>query len=380
MNIAFYAPLKPPTSPTPSGDRLIGRLFMQALRAGGHDVALISTFRSYERHGNEARQKDLAARGREHAKQLCARLSTMAPQQRPQLMFTYHLYHKAPDWIGPAVAKCLSIPYVVAEASFAPKQAAGPWAAGHEEVARTLSQADLVIGLNPQDKPCVTPLLRTANRYQAYRPFIDCSLFDGPMKHAEQTRARLNVSYGLTDPDAPLLFTAAMMRKGNKLNSFLLLARALTKLPRRNWTLMIAGGGPEEAKARAAFAPFGSRIIWTGLLDGEALRDHYGAADLFVWPAIREVMGMSVLEAQAAGTAVLLGDAPGVLPLVHEGHSAMIVAENDSTAFGDGVAALLDDKERCCTMGHEGARYVRAHHGITAASAQLNTMLGALVS
>jgi hypothetical protein len=30
MKVAFYAPMKPPTSTAPSGDRLIGRLFMKA--------------------------------------------------------------------------------------------------------------------------------------------------------------------------------------------------------------------------------------------------------------------------------------------------------------------------------------------------------------
>ena len=44
---------------------------------------------------------------------------TQEPVRRPDLWFTYHLYYKAPDWLGPRVAEALSIPYVVAEASVA---------------------------------------------------------------------------------------------------------------------------------------------------------------------------------------------------------------------------------------------------------------------
>ena len=44
----------------------------------------------------------------------------------PELWLTYHLYYKAPDWLGPAVRAALGIPYVVAEASVAPKRAGGP--------------------------------------------------------------------------------------------------------------------------------------------------------------------------------------------------------------------------------------------------------------
>ncbi len=39
MKVAFYAPLKPPDHPVPSGDRQLAQALLQALRAGGQ-VAL----------------------------------------------------------------------------------------------------------------------------------------------------------------------------------------------------------------------------------------------------------------------------------------------------------------------------------------------------
>jgi len=36
VRIAFYAPLKPPDHPVPSGDRRIAELFLRALRQAGH--------------------------------------------------------------------------------------------------------------------------------------------------------------------------------------------------------------------------------------------------------------------------------------------------------------------------------------------------------
>ena len=51
MGIAFYAPMKPPTSPRPSGDRLMARLLMSALKHAGHDVSLVSKFRSWNENG-----------------------------------------------------------------------------------------------------------------------------------------------------------------------------------------------------------------------------------------------------------------------------------------------------------------------------------------
>ena len=41
MRVAVYLPLNPPDDPTPSGDRLIGRMLMRALTDAGHDEANI---------------------------------------------------------------------------------------------------------------------------------------------------------------------------------------------------------------------------------------------------------------------------------------------------------------------------------------------------
>ena len=125
MRIAFYAPMKSPEHPTPSGDRRMGRLLMAALGLAGHEIRLASEFRSYDGAGVLERQRAAAAAGRLEAERLIAGYRAK-PTTAPELWFTYHLYHKAPDWLGPDVARALAIPYVAAEASFAPKQAGGP--------------------------------------------------------------------------------------------------------------------------------------------------------------------------------------------------------------------------------------------------------------
>src|SRR5262249_25477423 len=152
----------------------------------------------------------------------------------------YNLYHKAPDWIGPAVADSLDIPYVVAEASFAPKQAGGPWAAGHAAVAAALARADAVIGLNPADAACVRPLLADPARYHALPPFLDATAFEAARKARSETRRALAGAVGL-DPAEPWLVTLAMMRPGDKLASYRLLGTALAQITNRPWQLLVIG-------------------------------------------------------------------------------------------------------------------------------------------
>ena len=102
MRIAFYAPLKPPDHPVPSGDRRVARLLIAALRRAGHERELASHLRSYD--GRPAiRPAQAARRGRRLAERLIARWRA-DPAAAPELWFTYHLYYKAPDWLGPAVS------------------------------------------------------------------------------------------------------------------------------------------------------------------------------------------------------------------------------------------------------------------------------------
>ena len=55
MKVAFYAPLKPPDHANPSGDRLIARLLLEALRRSGNQPLLLSLFRSCEGPGEAVR-------------------------------------------------------------------------------------------------------------------------------------------------------------------------------------------------------------------------------------------------------------------------------------------------------------------------------------
>ena len=142
MRIAFYAPLKPPTHPVPSGDRRMARLLMAALSQAGHRVELAHRLRSRDGTGDPARQAEIAAMGRRAAEDLIRRYRARPAAERPEAWFTYHLYYKAPDWLGPSVADALGIPYLVAEASHAAKRATGPWAMGHEAAAAAIRRPE----------------------------------------------------------------------------------------------------------------------------------------------------------------------------------------------------------------------------------------------
>ncbi len=67
MRIAFYAPLKAPSHPVPSGDRRMAKLLISALEQAGHRVGVASDFRSFEGAGDQAVQAALAMAGEAEA-------------------------------------------------------------------------------------------------------------------------------------------------------------------------------------------------------------------------------------------------------------------------------------------------------------------------
>jgi glycosyltransferase involved in cell wall biosynthesis len=368
MRIAFYAPLKHPGHPVASGDRAMARALIAALKAAGHDVSVASRFRSFD-SGDAARQIRLRDLGQALAGRY---LHWLTPNTRPDLWFTYHLYHKAPDWLGPAVSRRLDIPYVLAEASYAPKQAGGLWDLGHRAAADAIRHAERVFQPNPADAECVLPLLDDPERMVLLRPFLETKPFRAPPR--AESRTAIAQGFDL-DPAEPWLLTVAMMRDDQKLLSYRCLAEALAALTDRPWRLVIAGEGSAEGRVRAAFARLGDRIRWVGVLDADLLKQLYRASDLYVWPAVKEAWGMAFLEAQAAGLPVVAGRSGGVPAIISDKKTGLLVEEGDATAFAEAVGTLLDRPEKRAAMSHAAMRHAEQDHDIRLAAQLLDRHL-----
>ena len=398
MRIAFYAPLKAPDHPVPSGDRLIAGLLVRALEQAGHEVAPASRLRAFDGAGDRGRQRRLARIGREEARRLLDHW--LGSPRAPRCWFTYHLYHKAPDWIGPRVSARLGIPYVVAEASYAPKQARGAWRHGHRAVAAALARAGRVVALNPDDVPGLERLLGSLEgpahdpphdprglpdgvsglerppgggaRLRRLAPFIDTGAC-APRGDRSRRRARIARTVR-ADPSAPLLVCVAMMRGGRKAESFRLLARALERILHVPWHLLVVGDGPARPEVEAAFAALGAagRVAFLGLRPPPALWGIVSACDLFTWPALGEPIGMAMLEAQALGVPVVAGETRGVGEVVVHGAGGWLAPEGDAAAFAGAVEKALADPAALADAGAAARTRARAKHGLAAASRELD--------
>lgn len=368
MRVLLHTPLKPPDNPTPSGDREMARGLARLLRRLGHSVVMPASSRVPPGAPAPETHLGLERRARRQAERLIARWRAL-PAGHPErfdLWFTYHCYYRKPDWLGPIVTGVLGVPYVIAEASHAPRRAQGPTRLGHRAVERALAAADLVLTVNPRDVAGVKARLRPGAHQVWLPPFIDTAPF----------RAAVSLDRPANDP--PVLLSVGMMRARDKLDSYRVLADALALIKARPWRALLVGDGPARSKVEALMAPLGERVRFAGAVAREALPAIYASADLYLWPAINEAYGMAFLEAQAAGLPVVAGRAGGVPAVVADGVTGLLAPAGDARAFAAAVARLLDKPAERARLAVAARDRIAARHDEHAAAHALAAALRTL--
>lgn len=347
MQLAFYAPMKPPDHPNPSGDRTIARNILAALRYAGADVALASHLRSRDGTGDTAAQDRLFA----EAGQEIDRLTREGRTAGWRAWVTYHNYYKAPDLLGPAVATALNIPYVLIEASRARKRLSGPWARFAEAAEAASDTAQVIFYASERDG-------QTLRR-------------DAP---AQQTLIHLRPF--LTEPLPPYSFVAApeiliagMMRPGDKLASYKIIAETLAMLADTKWHARIAGDGPSRSDVETLLPPERNRLTYLGLCDDTEMKSAFAQSAVFLWPGVNEALGMVYLEAQAAGCTVVAQDRPGMRELLAPGRYP---APNcGAAALADTLRKALADPDARRRRAVRLRDHITNHHLIDTAAATL---------
>ena len=146
----------------------------------------------------------------------------------------------------------------------------------------------------------------------------------------EAMRARFGVPQNAFCAVCAASFTP---RKGQK---FLLEAA-------KNWPdlhVLLAGEGGEEAALRAFCETHDlrNRVHFAGFL--RDVREALAAGDAFVLPSSLEGLPNAVLEAQAAGMAVVATDVAGTSEIVRDGQTGFLVPPRNSAALADALGKL----------------------------------------
>jgi len=185
--------------------------------------------------------------------------------------------------------------------------------------------------------------------------------------HERATRERFKLP-----ADAPLVLFLGRIHPIKRLD---LLADAFGRVLQQHAGAHLVIAGPDEDGHRAQvapmFTPFGDAVTWTGRVDETGKRELLNAAAALVMCSDAESFGMSVAEAMAAGTPVVVTRTcpwPDV-----ESHRTGFWVEQTPDAIAAGVNAVLSDRSTAREMGCRGRSLVASQYSWPhAASALIN--------
>jgi len=164
-----------------------------------------------------------------------------------------------------------------------------------------------------------------------------------------------------------------MMRRGDKLESYRILARAKQQLRDLKLTWLVAGDGPARGDVEMVL---GQRdTVFLGALNAREIEILHAAADLVAWPASREAFGMALLEAQAAGVPVVAGASPGVAQIVAHGETGLLTPTGDDTMLATAMRRLVEDQKLRERMGLAAMKKAERLHDIDVAMRQIDRIL-----
>jgi len=175
-------------------------------------------------------------------------------------------------------------------------------------------------------------------------------------------RAGLRARLGF--PDGVLAVWSGRLLRGKGLETLLeAFARAAGEV--RDLRLVLVGSGEgqalsieDELKRRASECGLGERVLFTGRV--ERVEDALRAADYFVFPSVFEALGIALVEAAACGLPAVASRTGGIVDVVDEGRSGVLVPPGDAAALAEGLRALGTDAGRRAAMGQEARRVARA--------------------
>ncbi|MEM7021679.1 MAG: glycosyltransferase family 4 protein [Pseudomonadota bacterium] len=154
-----------------------------------------------------------------------------------------------------------------------------------------------------------------------------------------------------TDRRRVLVVSRLVKRKG--VDS---LIDAMAELP-SDWELVVAGDGPCLPDLRRQAAARDLRARFLGHVARNQLDELYASAAIFALPSLQENFPMTLLEAMAAGCAVVTTRTEGCVEVV--GDAAALIKPGSVDDLRAKLWHLMEDEGACAALGRQGLERVK---------------------
>lgn len=162
------------------------------------------------------------------------------------------------------------------------------------------------------------------------------------------------------------------------------LLRALRILRERGipCRVKVLGEGPARStlEGLARQLAIAEAVDWSAFVPQDTMPAEYGASTVTVLPTRgrAEGLGLTLVEALLAGSAVVGTPVGGIPEVVVDGETGLLARDGDPRHLADQVARLLIDPALRARLTAEGARRVRAMYSLDAATARFLALYDAI--
>ncbi|MBA5607593.1 glycosyltransferase family 4 protein [Duganella sp. FT3S] len=159
----------------------------------------------------------------------------------------------------------------------------------------------------------------------------------------------------------------------------LLEALALLRPSQPALQLVIGGDGDLDAVARAVHRlGLDDCVTILGWIGPERKEQELAQASIFVLPSYDEGLPMAMLEAMAAGKAVVVTPVGGIPQAVRDGHNGVLVPVGDPAALARALGRLLDDERWRAGLAAQARATVAARFSTAVVLGQLDAVYAGL--
>lgn len=126
--------------------------------------------------------------------------------------------------------------------------------------------------------------------------------------------------------------------------------------------LVILGQGKEEQTLRNLTRELGLQEAIIFFPTVNATQVSLAAFDVFAMPSRQEGLGLSVMEAQACGCAVVASRVGGLVTLIKDGETGLLVDSEDPTQLAQALIRVLNDRALAKQLGLNAQQFIRQNY------------------
>ncbi len=130
--------------------------------------------------------------------------------------------------------------------------------------------------------------------------------------------------------------------------------------------LLLIGDGPdrETLRERAKCLDIAERVLFLGLQEPEEVYHLLSIMDVMAVPSLFEGFGLTAAEAMAAAKPVVASAVDGLIEVVVNGETGMLVPANNAPELAASLISLLTSREIARKMGRKGQERVASHFSV----------------